>query len=1262
MTDISKDKKPPIDFPPCGDDTWKKIDEELQIALPLVFSDEIIRSTPIATLSSKFDSWLYSFFEERFGLTPAKTSRITKKRFRHRGLERLRRRKTELRRSYRTLLHNGQQDSPAAELIRKEYKNVMRVHNRLRIAIAREQAKRAESAACKKFRKNPNLFAKALFKNSTSAAPTFAQEKAKEYFSRTYRDNERGSAFSALEGLQRPQLPSFLFNCRPPSIRELSRSVRKKSNSACPGLNSLTYVPYKKCPVLIRFLHKFVSKIWREKTVPDDWAQAFIVLLSKDLNKLDDPSCFRPIAITNTVGKIFFSVISDRLQQFMIKNRFIDRSYQKGFLSGVAGCLEHSFTLFEALREAKLEKRQIVVAWIDLANAYGSVRHNLIQFALHWFHVPTFIQSLIFDYYNKLMANVFTKDWSTGFFMFDIGLFQGCVLSTILFDCVFQLLLDFLRPLETGGFEFNSVEVRMLSRAYADDLALSARNPTLLQSACDKVQEFLSWSVTMKAKPKKCVAVGFRQFDPRSDSGKYTALTRTKYSAYDPRISIAGHQMRFMVDLGVSSSSLAHDHFKFLGRWIHVSLSEEKVKMFVKSALLKDVEKVDKSGVNGLMKLWLYQFYLLARLSWPFLVHDFCHSFAVELQDLIKTKLKKWALLYKGADLGSLFRSRETAGLGLTSIVYHFEKMQIIKCSILNKSQDTNVQLVYKSRSSQTLLWRKKWSAAQSLNTASEAATLKLRFPANINRRGLGHGDFVRNPSRAQFRNLVTEALKSEEQNRIAAHSHCLARQGVWTTWLERTVPFDLSWKNLLYSASPKLIGFVLNSTINSVRTPDMLKLWGYKKSDHCALCGKSPGTLHHIIASCQVSLIQGRYTWRHDSVLFHLKRVFEALLQSSNSKPVLPDLIPHISSSFVRAGESKILQKRSRRSILKGANDWELLVDVHRKLVFPVEIYATDQRPDILILSRSLKKVLLIELTCPAEEGILTAQARKRERYEHLVSAINDDPRNPWSATLFTVESGARGFVGKSISRLLRLLGLPARQVRKECRSISDITAKCTFEIFLAKDSMYWDKRRALVPSICDPAQNLKELEVVVHPRPVSSPRPAYTLNAVDFLKHKGVRHLYHFTNRSNLVSIMRLGLRSWKFIEENGGIDSTQGGSAISRALDEKKGLERFVRLSFSRKHPMMFACQRDGRVPDPVVLQFSVDVASLPGTKFSNKNATANDVKISDHPAMIRFDIVQLPSSFAAPKEFRPFFQAEVLIKDQISPDHIVNVLSA
>ena len=148
----------------------------------------------------------------------------------------------------------------------------------------------------------------------------------------------------------------------------------------------------------------------------------------------------------------------------MVSNKFIDNTIQKGFLSEMPGCLEHAFTLYEFLRDAKREQRQIVVTWIDLANAYGSVRHHLIQFALNWYHIPIEIQELIFNYYEKLQAKIQTK----GFFLFNIGLFQGCVLSTILFNCVFQLLLDLLKSQAIVGHKMKGSSCGKAQLAYAD--------------------------------------------------------------------------------------------------------------------------------------------------------------------------------------------------------------------------------------------------------------------------------------------------------------------------------------------------------------------------------------------------------------------------------------------------------------------------------------------------------------------------------------------------------------------------------------------------------------------------------------------------------------------------------------------------------------------------------------------------------------------------------------------------------------------------
>ena len=98
------------------------------------------------------------------------------------------------------------------------------------------------------------------------------------------------------------------------------------------------------------------------------------------------------------------------------------------------------------------------------------------------------------------------------------------------------------------------------------------------------------------------------------------------------------------------------------------------------------------------MKLWLYQFYVLSRLSWPFLIYDFDKSFVLEMQKTINPKLKGWAGVSIRVENGLLFRAKENFGLGITSIFDHFQRMQLIKCDLLQSYVDASIRTLYKYR------------------------------------------------------------------------------------------------------------------------------------------------------------------------------------------------------------------------------------------------------------------------------------------------------------------------------------------------------------------------------------------------------------------------------------------------------------------------------------------------------------------------------------------------------------------------------------
>ena len=56
----------------------------------------------------------------------------------------------------------------------------------------------------------------------------------------------------------------------------------------------------------------------------------------------------------------------------------------------------------ERIREAKEDKGNLAIVWLDLANAYGSVPHRLIERAMVQYGIPNKIQDIILRYYSNI--------------------------------------------------------------------------------------------------------------------------------------------------------------------------------------------------------------------------------------------------------------------------------------------------------------------------------------------------------------------------------------------------------------------------------------------------------------------------------------------------------------------------------------------------------------------------------------------------------------------------------------------------------------------------------------------------------------------------------------------------------------------------------------------------------------------------------------------------------------------------------------------
>ena len=119
---------------------------------------------------------------------------------------------------------------------------------------------------------------------------------------------------------------------------------------------------------------------------------------------------------------------------------------------------------------------------------------------------------------------------------------------------------------------------------------------------------------------------------------------------------------------------------------------------------------------------------------------------------------------------------------------------------------------------------------------------------------------------------------------------------------------------------------------------------------------------------------------------------------------------------------------------------------------------------------------------------------------------------------------------------------------------------------------------------------------------------------------------------------------------------IDAKMNSDENSRAADAKSGLQNYIRLSFCPNNPMMYVAKKENRIGNPIVLRIKLEAVSRPGVLFTDCNATRHDATVSQHPDVVRFDVVKEASCFAVPELLRRFYQAEVLIPSPLPP-HLI-----
>ena len=369
--------------------------------------------------------------------------------------------------SSQALTHRSRRVEKLAENLRKEKnmsgrlfkQNPSRFHNinRLYSKAVKAKANLSSNQMLRKnksaFRKNPWQYAKSVCEPKSHQEPSCPKKAVYNHFFSTCAPNNHYQ-----------ELPSWIAEVMPisdeNSLSEFDLSpitpslikgiLRSRSSGSSPGDDDISYHHLKKMPCTHHFLATLFSKILLESHPPPSaWCCARIKLIHKggDTSK---PANFRPIALTSVVGKLLNKIIATRLEEFLLENKIINPSLQKGFLSGINGTMEHIFSLSAIIDNARQNKLPLALTFIDLRNAFGSVSHTYIKDILEYVKLPNEVQFYVSTLYANLSAYIATKQWKTSCFKIGRGVFQGDTLSPLIFLLAFNPIIQAIFKLESG--------------------------------------------------------------------------------------------------------------------------------------------------------------------------------------------------------------------------------------------------------------------------------------------------------------------------------------------------------------------------------------------------------------------------------------------------------------------------------------------------------------------------------------------------------------------------------------------------------------------------------------------------------------------------------------------------------------------------------------------------------------------------------------------------------------------------------------------
>jgi ribonuclease HI len=477
---------------------------------------------------------------------------------------------------------------------------------------------------------------------------------------------------------------------QPITQSEIQEALKHAKSGTSPGLDGIPIGVWKTLGSLaLPQLTKIFNSFLTAGVVAPAWSESLSVLLPKKegAHSLADGH-FRPVTMESCVFKLITYILTQRILDLEDQFSFFSLR-QKGFLRNKLGIIEAAYLAHAAVDNSARFKKPLFVLLVDLANAFGSVPHEVMQIAMKLHGIPTYICRFVQNLYAHAKTTFKTSTKGavpelTNWIDIDSGVLQGDSLSPLLFNLVINLLLLILDADENSGYKFTvhhagnrELATRSPGVAVADDITLFASSEDGLRQLSNTVETFCTWA-NLRVRPAKCSLLVQRWRGGRRD-----------------REPVLDRPLRFH---GQEVPILPHDSaVRLLGSPLGLFHSAENQYSITSSVqqFRERLERLSKLPLHPAMRLRALQASLIPSLE--FLLR--CPS-AFNLKDAqtldrqIRSCVRKWLWLPHGSPNAAFYARRRDGGLHLPMLQQRMQAGKLSAFVSMLESVDPTVKSV----------------------------------------------------------------------------------------------------------------------------------------------------------------------------------------------------------------------------------------------------------------------------------------------------------------------------------------------------------------------------------------------------------------------------------------------------------------------------------------------------------------------------------------------------------------------------------------